>query len=845
MRHRVRFLVLILAFATAGVAKMFEEPRSFRLQDKSVARIERKVLPRVDVARLRAEEARKQEKNQERPQPYRFAVTQDVSFTTSNSGTWETLPDGRLWRLRIHSPGATSHNLAISKFDLPEGAKLWIYDPERKRVDGAYTARNRNRRGSLWTPVILGDEIVIEIFVPKGLTQPEIVIGRVNQGFRGFVKDDLPDGGTPGDCEIDVICPESAGYWDEPIRSVGVYTLNGTATCTGTLVNNTAIDFRPFFLTANHCGIDTGDDHTVVVYWNFQAPVCDTHTGGSIAENQTGSTLRASNAATDFALIELDQKPRDLGYNVWYAGWDATGTTPASTIGVHHPRCGVKSISFSTPSTWATNNDFWRSDWTVPATRTEAAVTEPGSSGSGLFDAATRRIIGQLYGGPSFCGASAADLWDRYGKFNVSWTGGGTNSTRLSNWLDPGPTGATTLHGDPHTTTIDGVHYDFQGAGEYVALRGGDGMEIQTRMTPISTTFTPGADPYDGLATCVSLTSAVAARVNDHRVSIQPNLSGVPDPSGLQVRVDGKLVTVGSGSGIALGSGGRIAKAPIGGGYEIDFPNGTSLVVTPLFWSSQGKWYMNVDVFRGAAAAMGGAAAGGPGSGGIMAALAPRSWLPALPDGSSMGPMPSTLSERYKDLYQTFGEAWRVTPATSLFDYAPGTSTDTFTLRSWPPEKPPCQIPSENPANPLSLAEARRLCRDVTGKTTNADCVFDVVVTGEPGFAKLYVMSERLRGRATRTTVHTTRTDKPEEPMTFVATVVGRTSTRVPAGMVQFFVNGERASEAVPLDERGRATWRTTRLRDGKHAVTALYMAHKGSPFLDSTSLPLEVIVRK
>src|SRR5262245_9042137 len=105
--------------------------------------------------------------------------------------------------------------------------------------------------------------------------------------------------------------------------------------------------------------------------------------------------------------------------------------------------------------------------------------------------------------------------------------------------------------GDPHITTVDGVHYDFQSAGEFIALRG-DGLEIQTRQTPIATTFLPGANPYTGLATCVSVYSAVAARVGKHRVSYQPNISGVPDPTGLQLRVDGVLTTLGP-EGIDLG----------------------------------------------------------------------------------------------------------------------------------------------------------------------------------------------------------------------------------------------------------------------------------------------------
>ena len=66
---------------------------------------------------------------------------------------------------------------------------------------------------------------------------------------------------------------------------------------------------------------------------------------------------------------------------------------------------------------------------------------------------------------------AASDLHDFYGKLAVSWNGGGTSATRLKDWLDPVNTGALSMNGDPHITTANGVHYNFQGAGEYVALR--------------------------------------------------------------------------------------------------------------------------------------------------------------------------------------------------------------------------------------------------------------------------------------------------------------------------------------------------------------------------------------
>ncbi|MGO4776418.1 proprotein convertase P-domain-containing protein, partial [Lysobacter sp. 2RAB21] len=73
-------------------------------------------------------------------------------------------------------------------------------------------------------------------------------------------------------------------------------------------------------------------------------------------------------------------------------------------------------------------------------------VTEPGSSGSPLYSP-EKRVIGQLHGGPSSCSATGADRSDYYGRVFTSWTGGGTASTRLSNWLDAGNTGAQFIDG--------------------------------------------------------------------------------------------------------------------------------------------------------------------------------------------------------------------------------------------------------------------------------------------------------------------------------------------------------------------------------------------------------------
>ena len=391
----------------------------------------------------------------------------------------------------------------------------------------------------------------------------------------------------------------------------------------------------------------------------------------------------------------------------------------------------------------------------------------------------------------------------------------------------------TSIEGDPHIITADGTHYNFQGAGEFISLRDGDGAEIQTRQKPISTTFI-GNDPYDGLTTCVSLNTAVAARVGEHRVTWEPNLSGVPDPAGLQLRIDGVLTALGP-QGRELGTGGRVSPQA-GGALEVDFPDGKTLMVTPQWWQSQSEWYLNVDVSH---LGLVSGESSGTGSG-IAGAIASGSWLPALPGGASVGPLPATLPARYNTLYKKFADAWRVNDKDSLFDYAPGTSTASFTNKDWPAEKGPCVVRDSKPLEPGSEALAQAACRQVADKNRRADCIFDVIATGDITFAKSYVATQLILARST-TTSQTADADPTQigEWVTFTVAVVANSAgaTGVPRGTVQFAVDGSNAGEPVPVDGRGGAKWETAQLKVGTHRITASYVPGGGSVFLPSTSL--------
>jgi len=367
-------------------------------------------------------------------QPPRFAIPQETFISPETHGTWERLSeDTMLWRLRIESPGALSLNLGFTRYAMPAGGRLEIYPADRSAKAVVYTAADNKDHGELWTPLVETDDLIVEVEIPfKATDRLDLLLTSVNTGYRKF-GDMFPE--KSGSCNIDVICAEGDD-WREEIQTVAVFQRNGAWACTGVMVNNTNEDETPYFLTANHCGVTATSDATIVIYWNYNSPTCGQQGGGSLVQNQTGSTFLTGDTTSDYTLIELDASP-DPSWSVAYAGWDHSGVDPTSAVAIHHPSTDEKSISFENdPVTTASylgdtspgNSSHFRvNDW-------DLGTTEGGSSGSPLFNQ-NHHIVGQLHGGYAACGNNEAD-W--YGKLSVSWSG-------LSPYLDPTGSGAMTL----------------------------------------------------------------------------------------------------------------------------------------------------------------------------------------------------------------------------------------------------------------------------------------------------------------------------------------------------------------------------------------------------------------
>ena len=442
-------ITLLIAVSLSARAQPPTVPLSAQREVRPLESIQQLVLPPIDAAGERAADASKGIET-----PLRFAVSHTLRVTPATDGTWESLPEGRLWRLRISSAGATNLNLGFSRYWLPAGATLHISSETAAYFQGPYTSRHNKPHGQLWTGVVPGDRAVIELFVPaQSKEEPQLTLSQVGAGYRDLFR--LPQGGpapeAESSCNVDVACPIAAP-WTNEIRSVGLYTISGAWTCSGALIADAAGDFRNYFLTANHCGLNSGNAPSVVVYWNFQSTNCGTHGPGSLAQNQSGAIFRAARYDVDFALIELEDIP-DAAFRVYYSGWDRSGVAPAGGVGIHHPAWDVKAISFSSNAVTTVNNcigpittnTHWQVVWSL-------GITEGGSSGSGLWDPANHKLVGTLSGGGVSC--STPTYPDCYGKLSVAWDGG-SPAERLRDWLDAQNTGVASVAGvDPMLTVI-------------------------------------------------------------------------------------------------------------------------------------------------------------------------------------------------------------------------------------------------------------------------------------------------------------------------------------------------------------------------------------------------------
>ena len=369
--------------------------------------------------------------------PERYAYSFNTNIDFFENATAEFLDNGDIiWRLRLQSDDAVGMKVYFNDFYVPEASNLLIYSDQYDMVMGPFTSDNNHQDREFSHALIKGDVIVLEYFQSASSTEsPVLNISNVYHAYKDILG--FYESSSERNCGSNVACDD--GQFSDQINSVIFLDMNGYI-CSAALINNTSYDLTPYVLTAYHC-VDPetpGEHNYFTFYFKHQSSSCS-GSSGSYSYSRTGSTLRSSYYYSDFALLEMDYSPA-ASFNGYYAGWDRSSTSPQVSAGVHHPGGAPKKINYDNNDTaysdgWYSSNTHWRLNW-------DEGGTEGGSSGSPLFDE-NKLIVGQLHGGSGECGSGT----DYYGKISTSWNGGGTSTTRLSNWLDPNGTGQTSISG--------------------------------------------------------------------------------------------------------------------------------------------------------------------------------------------------------------------------------------------------------------------------------------------------------------------------------------------------------------------------------------------------------------
>lgn len=448
------FLTTILFFYTCALysqveTRYFDKPAE--LEEISSGHVQELPIFKA-ITNIPASEVQKkilQCKQFDTPNTERYGYPIDVSYTLSD-GSWNDIVSGRMWAMTFFSNDASSLNFAFSNISLPKGAEIYVVSKDNRVVFGPVTCDVINKSSSYLTDLIPGDESTIYLYEPyEYFGESKFSIDKVIHGIQNNLNcENLGNRIVINPINTNVACKTE---WVDSSKGVaGIFSSNGTICGNGTLMMSTDLSFKPYILLC-YDKIDTNGDQnlstseiTTAENWAFRFNKRKSDCSGtSNVSSQlfNGATLRSFWYNSGFALMELNNEITSS--HIRWQGWDRSSNIPSQGVCIYSiNNDGYLYISSENHSLNSTNCSIRNlSHWVIGLW--DEGCSYGGNYGSPLFNQ-DHRVVGHLNHSDFDLVNMSSEIC--FGELPSSWTGNGTNTTRLSNWLDPAGTGQMTIN---------------------------------------------------------------------------------------------------------------------------------------------------------------------------------------------------------------------------------------------------------------------------------------------------------------------------------------------------------------------------------------------------------------
>ena len=157
------FLILFL-FATSIVNGQINQggtPSSFEFFDL-------KNIPLVNIDKPNMDQIRiEDDVDSKQGNIYKYGRSVYTNIDLLKNGSKDILPNGReIYRIMLHADDALALGINFSEFWIPSGGKLFIYNPDKSQVLGAYTSKNNHKSNVFAIELLQGSDAVIEYEAP-------------------------------------------------------------------------------------------------------------------------------------------------------------------------------------------------------------------------------------------------------------------------------------------------------------------------------------------------------------------------------------------------------------------------------------------------------------------------------------------------------------------------------------------------------------------------------------------------------------------------------------------------------------------------------------------------------